>query len=243
MRKEALGAAATAALLVAVGCGSEPKASTLPQSGEPHELDPARFVQRIDNPWWPMVPGATWTYRETEPDGTVKRVVVTVTDETKVIEGITATVVHDVVTEAGDVKEDTYDWYAQDVDGNVWYLGEDTRELEHGEVLSTEGSWEAGVDGAQAGIAIPGTPEVGLAYRQEHYAGQAEDEAVVLSLDELVEVPQGSYTDVLMTRDTTPLQPRVSEHKLYAKGVGPVLALGISGGAGREELVRFEPPS
>jgi hypothetical protein len=243
MHGKALGTAATAALLVAAGCGSGSKATALPQGAELYELDPARFVQRIDNPWWPMTPGTTWTYRETEPDGTVKRVVVTVTDDTKVIEGITATVVHDVVTEDGEVREDTYDWYAQDVDGNVWYLGEDTRELERGEVVSTEGSWEAGVDGAQAGIAVPGTPEVGLAYRQEHYAGHAEDEATVLSLDELVEVPEGSYTGALLTRDTTPLDPEISEHKLYAKGVGPVLAIGISGGADREELVRLEPSS
>ncbi len=243
MSKLMLWSIAAVAVLTTTACGSAPETASLPLGGERVELDPERFVQRIDNPWWPMAPGTRWTYRETEPDGAVKHVVVTVTDDTRVIEGITATVVHDVVTQDGDVLEDTYDWYAQDVDGNVWYLGEATKELAGGKVVSTEGSWEAGVDGAQAGIAVPGSPGVGLAYRQEHYAGHAEDEAIVLSLDELVEVPHGAYSDALMTRDTTPLQPDVSEHKLYARGVGPVLALGISGGAGREELVRFEPPS
>jgi hypothetical protein len=203
-------------------------------------LDPSDFVARIDNPYWPMAHGSRWVSRETEA-GNEQRVEVTVTGRTKTILGIAATVVHDVVTEGGEVKEDTLDWYAQDRDGNVWYLGEDTKEYEDGRVVGTEGSWEAGVDGAQAGVVVPADPEPGLSYRQEHYAGHAEDEAEVLSIDELVEVPVGSYDDALMTRDTTPLEPGVAELKLYARGVGPVLTLGISGGASREELMRFEP--
>jgi hypothetical protein len=143
------------------------------------------------------------------------------------------------VTEGGEVVEDTYDWYAQDADGNVWYLGEDTKEFEGGKVVSTAGSWEAGVDGAQAGIVVPGTPELGLEYRQEHYEGEAEDRGKVLSLDEWVEVPAGTYRPALMTKDWTPLEPDVLEHKFYAKGVGPVLAITLSGGSGREELVSF----
>jgi hypothetical protein len=105
--------------------------------------------------------------------------------------------------------------------------------------VGSEGSWEAGVDGAQPGVVVPATPEIGVEYRQEYYEGEAEDMGEVLSLDEWVEVPAGSYRSVLMTKDWTPLEPDVLEHKFYAEGVGPVLALAISGGAGREELVGY----
>jgi hypothetical protein len=165
--------------------------------------------------------------------------VVTVTRKTKTIMGIEARVVHDVVTEDGDLVEDTFDWYAQDADGNIWYLGEDTREYENGKVKTTEGSWEAGVDGAQAGIVVPAAPRVGLTYRQEYYSGEAEDRGEILSLNEKATVPFGSFEQVLMTKDTTPLDPKVLEHKFYARGVGPVLAVSVSGGSDREELVRF----
>jgi hypothetical protein len=219
-------------VVAAAGCGSE--SQSLPHGAEPANLEAADFVERIDNPYWPMAPGSRWVYRE---DG--QRVEVTVTDRTKEILGIRATVVHDVVTEDGELVEDTDDWYAQDKDGNVWYLGEATKEYENGKVKTTEGSWEAGVDGAEAGILLPGEPEVGMAYRQEYYKGEAEDRGEILSLEEKVEVPFGSFEGVLMTRDTTPLEPDVVEHKFYARGLGPVLAIGISGGSGREELVRF----
>jgi hypothetical protein len=219
-------------VVAATGCASG--SQSLPQGAEPANLDAADFVERIDNPYWPMAPGSRWVYRE---DG--QRVEVTVTDRTKEILGIRATVVHDVVTEDGELVEDTDDWYAQDKDGNVWYLGEATKEYENGKVKTTEGSWEAGVDGAEAGILLPGEPEVGMAYRQEYYKGEAEDRGEILSLEEKVEVPFGSFEGVLMTRDTTPLEPAVVEHKFYARGLGPVLAIGISGGSGREELVRF----
>jgi hypothetical protein len=241
-------------LLAACGGGEEPAGQgatssgtteeapppPLPQGSEPVELDPADFVAAIDNPYWPMAPGSRWVYRETDEEGNRQRVVVTVTDRSKTILGIDATVVHDVVSEKGEVIEDTYDWYAQDRWGNVWYMGEDTKEFEDGKVVSTEGSWEAGVDGAEAGILVPGRPEVGMAYRQEYYAGEAEDEGKILSLDEQADVPFGSFDSVLKTEDTTPLEPDVLEHKYYARGVGPVLALDISGG-GREELLTFQP--
>jgi hypothetical protein len=141
------------------------------------------------------------------------------------------------VTERGQVVEDTFDWYAQDDRGNVWYVGEDTTEYEDGRPVTKEGSWEAGVDGAQAGIIMPARPRVGQAYRQEHYAGHAEDMARVLSLDEQAEVPAGHFTDALLVREWNPLEPKVLEYKLYAKGVGPVLAVSVSGGRDREELL------
>ncbi len=230
-------------LLAATACsGDEPTpnsespraspASPLPQGDDPVELDPADFVDRIDHPFWPMTPGNNWVYEEGG-----QRIVVTVTQDTREIEGITATVVHDVVTQGGELIEDTFDWYAQDVSGNLWYLGEDTKEYQGGEVVGTEGSWEHGLDGALAGVLLPGDPQVGLEYRQEYYEGEAEDNGKILSLDEHVEVPFGSYEGCLQTEDTTALEPDVIENKYYCEGVGPVLAVQLAPEEGREELV------
>lgn len=230
--------AVAAVVLLLAGCGG---ASSLPRGSEPAELDPGDFTTEIDNRFWPMEPGTRWTYRELDEDGTVKRVVVTVSSETKrIANGVVARVVRDTVTQDGALVEDTFDWYAQDADGNVWYLGEDTAELEDGEVTTTAGSFEAGVDGAEAGVIMPADPEPGLRYRQEYYEGEAEDNGEILSLSEQAEVPAGRYRKALLTKDTVGLDPDVLEYKLYAPGVGPVLALGISGGGGREELVRVE---
>ena len=225
------------ALVCAAGCGGSDEAASLPTGSETVELDPAGFSADVDHPYWPMKVGTVWTYRETDAEGAEQRVVVTVTDETRDIQGIEARVVHDVVTEDGEVVEDTFDWYAQDEDGNVWYLGEDTTAFEKGKPPDKKGSWEHGVDGAQAGILLPGDPEVGMAYRQEYLEGEAEDAGEILSLDEKVEVPSGLYEGVLMTKDLTPLEPDLLEHKFYARGVGPVLAITLSGGSDREELV------
>jgi hypothetical protein len=230
--------------VVLAACGAEPVSRTaddgsaLPQGSDPVDLDPDDFTVDITNRWWPMDVGDRWVFEETDAEGAVQRVEVTVLDETYTVAlGIEARVVHDLVTVDGATVEDTLDWYAQDVDGNIWYLGEETAEYEDGRVVSTEGSWEAGVDGAQAGIAVPADPEPGAGYRQEYLAGEAEDEAVVLSVAEQVEVPTGRYTGALLTRDTTPLQPEVAELKFYAQDVGPVLVLQISGSSSREVLV------
>jgi hypothetical protein len=238
---------ATAVALAAVRKGrSATEAGTatcpIPRGSELVRLDPAGFTTRIDNRWWPMRPGARWIYRETDPEGTKQRVVVTVTKKMKrIANGITARVVHDVVTEEGQPVEVTDDWYAQDTCGNVWYLGEATTEYENGKPVSTEGSFEAGVDGAQPGIVMPAKPTVGLSYRQEYYVGHAEDRASIMSRKEQVEVPYGYFKPgrVLMTRELNPLQPTVLEYKFFARGIGPVLAVGISGGSDREELVRY----
>jgi hypothetical protein len=244
-RMAAAGLAALAMVgtaVVATGRGDSAARRALPGGGEPAVLDPADFTTRIDNPYWPMRPGSRWVYRETTPDGTRQRVVVTVTRRTRLIaNGVTARVVRDVATDGGEPVEVTDDWYAQDRAGNVWYLGEATTEYENGRPVSTAGSFEAGVDGAQAGVIMPARPRPGLSYRQEYYAGRAEDRAVVVSLRERVEVPFGHFRAgrVLMTRDLDAVHPRSEELKLYARGVGPVLAIGVSGGADREDLVSY----
>ena len=212
--------------------------SELPRTSDPVELDPAELTPDIDNRYWPMDPGTRWVYREVDEEGKELRVVVTVTTATKEIaNGVTARVVRDTVSQDGEVVEDTFDWYAQDSGGTVWYLGEDTAEFEDGEVSTRAGSFEAGVDGAMAGVIMPGDPAVGMAYRQEYYEGEAEDSGEVLSLQEMADVPAGHFDDLLLTKDTNALEPDVLEYKLYAVGVGPVLTLGVSGGGGREELL------
>lgn len=218
---------------------SEQSGSDLPQGSEVVKLDPAEFTTEIDNPYWPMKVGSRWVYRETDAEGTVTRVEVTVTDQTKTIMGIDSVVVHDIVTEHGEVKEDTLDWYAQDADGNIWYMGEDTKEYENGKVSSTKGSWEAGVDGAQAGIIVPANPKPGLSYREEYYKGEAEDAAEVLSLRARTQLPFRKFDHVLQTRNVTPLEPDLIEEKFYARGVGMVLAITVSGGSDREVLASY----
>jgi hypothetical protein len=236
---------ATLALASLTACSAHapsPSATvSLPQGDDPVTLDPATFSTTIDNPYWPMTPGTRWTYRETGPDGDELTVVVVVTFDTrKIANGIEARVVRDTVYLGDQIIEDTFDWYAQDADGAIWYLGEDTAEFENGQISSTDGSFEAGVDGALPGIVIPADPQPGMQYRQEFYAGQAEDNGAILALDELVEVPAGVYRGALMTRDTNNLEPDVEELKFYAPGVGVVLTLDIAGGAGREELMSID---
>jgi hypothetical protein len=239
---------ALAVAILLAGCGGsagerldDPAAADLPQESDPLELDPASFTTEIDNRYWPMAPGTRWTYREIDDDGEELLVVVTSSSETLTIaNGITARVVRDTVTRGGELVEDTVDWYAQDERGNVWYLGEDTAEFEDGRVTTRAGSFEAGVDGALPGIIMPADPRPGMRYRQEFYKGQAEDNGEVLSTNELAEVPYGQFRDVLLTKDTITIEPDVQEYKLYAKGVGPVLVLGVSGGGGREELVSVD---
>jgi hypothetical protein len=231
-----------AALVVAAGCREETPPSQAPQATGPHnpaafvegepyrpDFDPADFVAVVDNPYLPLAPGTTYIY-EGVSGGERETVKVTVTHDTKEILGITATVVRDRVLVDETLAEDTFDWYAQDREGNVWYLGETTKEFEDGKVVSTEGSWEAGVDGAQPGIIMLADPQVGDAYRQEFYEGEAEDVARVLALDESVTVPHGSFAGVLRTEDWTPLEPKIRENKFYARGIGVVFERLVRGG-------------
>lgn len=180
-------------------------------------IDPADFRAPGANPYWPLVPGTT-----TILEGDGERIVIEVTDLTRTILGVPVTVVRDRAYEDGRLIEDTFDWYATDRWGNVWYFGEETTEYEKGKPVSTAGSWEAGLDGALPGIVMLAEPRVGDVYRNEYYAGEAEDLAKVLELGGAIEVPAGRYSDTLLTEDWTPLEPDQLERKTYAPGVGLV---------------------
>ncbi len=205
---------------------------------EPYEpiIDPAHFVEGVDNPFFPLVPGTTYIY-EGESDGETERIEVVVTHETREILGVECVVVRDTVWADGEVIEDTFDWYAQDKDGNVWYMGEDTKEYEGGEVVSTAGSWEAGVDGAKPGIIMWGDPQAGEVYRQEYLAGEAEDMAEVISLIRSPSETGDDHGAFLVIHEWTPLEPGVAEHKYYVAGIGLVLEVKVEGGEGRMQLV------
>jgi hypothetical protein len=231
-------------LLAAVACGSDSSVEIDPGDGGDYsvDLDPATFVKVIDNPLFALTPGDSWSDEST---GTheVERIEVVVLDETRIVMGIQATVVRDTVTVDDEVIEDTYDWYAQDEAGNVWYLGEDTKEYEAGAVVSTAGSWEAGVDGALPGIVMGADPEVGDAYRQEFYEGEAEDLAEVVRVGVSEDVAFGSFDDVTVIKEWNPLMPDVVEEKYYAAGVGLILEVGVKGGSERIELLDYQAAS
>ena len=187
-----LGAALTVAACGSNGDDEGTAGSDLPQGSEPVDINPDDFTTEIDNPYWPMEVGSEWVYRETDQEGAEQRVEVTITNKTKrIANGVEARVVRDVVTDTktNEAVEITDDWYAQDSDGNVWYMGEETAEYENGKLVTRAGSFEAGVDGAQPGIIMPADPEVGQSYRQEYYKGKAEDAGAVLSLDAQAEGP------------------------------------------------------
>ncbi|SRR6266498_1424593 len=203
----------------------------------PPQIDPDNFVSEVTNPYFPLEPGTTFVY-EGETEGVPTREVMYVTNETKVILGVTTTVVHVQSFEDGVLIEETFDWFAQDVEGNVWYFGEDTKELdEAGNVVSTEGSWETGVNSAQPGIIMLADPKKGKRYQQENAPDVAEDMAQVRRLDESVCVRYGCFDNVLVTKEWTPLEKGVVENKYYAPGIGFILSVTVKGGDERLELV------
>jgi hypothetical protein len=214
MRAITLLSAIIGSVVLMAGCtGSSPREQ---KAYTPH-IDPAEFTTSIDNEYFPMKPGTIFLY-----EGGTEHSEMTVTSETKKVMGVECIVVDHREWEGGQLIEKTYDWFAQDKEGSVWYFGEDTKEYDNGEVVSTEGSWEAGVNGAKPGIVMPADPKVGHSYRQEYYPGEAMDMARVLSFDASVKVPYGSFDHVLETREWTPLQPGFSEKKYYVRGVGPL---------------------
>lgn len=207
--------------------------------GWPAMLSPSDFVARVDNPWFPLQPGSE--YRYTGVKDHAKTVdVVRVTNRTKQILGVRTTVVHDVVEVNGRPKEETNDFYAQDRHGNVWYFGEATKTLDsQGNTVSTEGSFQAGVNGDRAGILIPGHPKVGQVARQEFSKGQAEDHFKVLDVNAEVSVPFVSSRHALRTREWTPLEPEILDNKYYVRGIGTVREIAVKGPVELLELVSF----
>ena len=199
-------------------------------------IDPADFVSYVDNEFFPLEPGTTYIFEGTTEEGT-EHIEVNVTSLTRVILGVTCVVVNDTVWLNGEIVESTLDWYAQDKDGNVWYFGEYSREYSGGVVVSTEGTWEAGQDGAQPGIVMQADPAIGEPYRQEYYKGEAEDMAEVLAFNVSVDVTFGSFTRCLQTEEWTPLEPEIVENKYYAPGIGVVLEEMVEGGTDRVELI------
>ena len=201
------------------------------------DINPEDFTVTIDNPFFPLPPGITFIYKGRK-ELSKQRDEFAVTDRTIVIDGVTCRVVHDRVFVNGVLEENTFDYFAQDRDGNVWYFGEDTEELDkRGRVVSTAGTWRAGVDGAQPGVIMEAHPNVNDHYFQELAAPLAQDEAIVLSLHEIVAVPFGKFTNCLQTKELTQLEPGNIEHKFYARGVGFILGVVVKGGKERLALV------
>ena len=238
--------------LAAAACGgssaggsTSPPATTPPASGSTSaapRFDAASFGGPIDNPYFPLVPGTVLVYRGTI-DGEPAKDVFRVTGETRVVDGVTAVVIHDALFVTGRLHEVTDDWYAQDAAGNVWYLGEVTKELDkNGQVTSTAGSWETGVDGAEAGIFMPAVPAVGQSFRQEYYRGQAEDWFQILDLSASLSGPWGASAEAMQVQEWTPLEPDVLDHKFYVRGIGMVSEDSVKGGDEHLQLVAVTGP-
>ena len=252
----AAGAAALAVTVILAACGAPapPQADTTsasaaaPVSTGPRKITPtyaptidaSAFSTTIDNPYFPLTPGTRAIYEAATAQG-LQRTVTEVTRDTKKIMGVDTVVVHDTVTLDGEISEDTFDWYAQDRDGSVWYFGEDTKEFDEGTV-STKGSFEAGVAGALPGIAMPGQPQIGDEYRQEYAKGIAEDTGEVLSLTGTETTPlTGPAKDLLVTKDADLLDPTGPiENKYYARGVGLILTVQTTGPAERDQAITVE---
>lgn len=221
----ALGSAADSDDSSRAGSATEVAGST--STSRHPDLDDVLFVRRVDNAWWPLRSGATWSYRRIAGDRTT-RIEVEVLDHKSVVRGVEATVVRSVSFVNGERAGVTSDWYAQDRTGRVWHLGR-------------AGSWVAGVDGARAGIVVPAHAKVGTTYLRERRLGGAERRGRVVSSDQEVQVPAGVFARTLVVEKTTTLDLRRREHTILARGVGPVLTIDVTGRGGRIELVRFTP--
>ena len=199
---------------------------------------PTSWAAAVDNQYFPLVPGTTYRYEGAAAGGEVEVNTVEVLTRTRVVNGVTATVVRDQVFVDGELVEDTEDWYAQAPDGNVWYLGEDVRDYENGVLVSTAGSFEWGVNGALPGIIMYADPGAYLneEYRQEYSKGVAEDFGRVIATGVSLTVPCGSFTGCIRTSDRNGLEPGVTEGKAYCPGIGNVLSEETQGGAGKDRV-------
>jgi hypothetical protein len=233
-RSRTLVVAGSAALVLA-GCGSSggthatatttqaAPISTAPPTAAPYQpnIDPAKFTDQVTNKYFPLKSGTTLVF-EGLRDGQPQRTEMAITSETKMIMGVKCVVIRDTNTSNGALVEKTTDWYAQTDNGDVWYFGEATAEYTNGSVSSTKGSWEAGVDGAQPGIIMEANPKPGDRYHQEYRPGVAEDIATVSRIEPSLQVPGGTFQNVVVTEDRNPLDPDKLDTKKYAAGVGLV---------------------
>lgn len=213
---------------------SQPAPTSMPA------FDTAQFSHPlgITNPYMTLEPGTTFVYKG-KSDGAPVRQEFVVTSLKKTILGVPARVIRDTEWEGGRLVERTEDWFAQDDEGNVWYLGEFATQYENGEVVGHDGSWEAGIDGAQPGIVMRAEPQLGETYQQENAPGIAEDMATVLSLTEFICIRNGCFSNVLQTADFTPLEPGHIEHKFYAPGAGLIRTVLVEGGEEQSSLVKI----
>lgn len=233
----AVGAALLAPALA--GCGSGDPRTVGPSGIDGLEVpspspDPADFAAPVDNPWLALAPGSRWRYRVIDQAGRAGTVTVTVTGDVREVAGVPTTVVREVVRDArGALVEETDSWFAQDDAGNVWLLGEDD---------GGDGSWEAGVGGAEAGIAMPAVPRTGDGFERAHAPGVAEDRTRVLGTDAQVAAPAGRWTEVVHTEETTPREPGRVVESFHARGVGLVRQETVAGGTAVVELIGHVTP-
>ena len=248
VRQRTIGAAATLALTLAVAAGaSAPPANAAKRPPTPKANHFGHNSNLVTNSWFPLVRGSVYVY-DGQKDGRAARDVMTATPGVRTITGIRAAVIHDRLFLNGVLAERTTDWYAQDKQGTVWYLGEKTAEVNaHGKVTSTEGSFMNGREGASGGIFMPAHPVVGESFQQEAFKGQAEDHFRILSLATSITTPAVSSNSAMLTQETTPLERGVVDHKYYVRGVGTVKEQQVAGGpasrAEEEHLVSFTPGS
>ncbi|MHB8159011.1 MAG: hypothetical protein ACYDGS_00665 [Thermoleophilia bacterium] len=243
LRTSLLAVFISGAIFFVANCGGT-AGTTSGQAGIPETdynpaVDATSFNTKIDNKYFPLIAGKTLVYQGIA-EGRTERNELRVTRGTRKILGVTCVVVEDKVFSEGQLTEATEDWYSQDKEGNVWYFGEDAKSYENGKVVSTEGSWEAGKDGAKPGIIMRSNPKNGDSWRQEYREGTAEDMAEVIGLNEIAAVPAGSFSNCVKTKDWTPLKPEVIENKLYCPEIGVVSSTTVQGGSDKSELKEIQ---
>jgi hypothetical protein len=227
---------AVAATTLATTCAAAAGLAAGAGARQPHPIFTAASA-RIDNPWFPLSPGTTYIFNGFK-DGQRGRDELTVTHRAQMIDGVRCAVIVDRLYLAGRLAERTTDWYAQDRAGNVWYLGEATAQLDGtGRVKTTDGSFQAGRDGARRGIFMPAHPRVGQSFAQESYPAHAEDHVTITDLNGHVKTPAISSRHAMVTTETTPLEPGTVDRKIYVRGVGTVREETIKGGSERLVLV------
>jgi len=202
-------------------------------------INPSEFSSNINNPYFSLTPGKNMIYESKTEEG-LEKIEVYIMNETKTVNGVETRIVWDRVWLNNELIEDTKDWYAQDNEGNVWYFGEESQEIIDNIVVSTKGSWEAGINGAKPGIIMKANLEIGDKYRQEYYKGEAEDWGEVIAVNESVNIPFGHFTSCIKTRDYTPLEPNVNEHKYYCPEIGGVILEEEVNGEEKVELIKVE---